>query len=70
MSEEQFAMFANHPTLESIFVQGRNLSTEKVMQVIATMPKLDHLDLGTAKQAQGEVRWFLANRKAALGTRK
>lgn len=70
MSDEQFAMFANHPTLKSIFVEGRDLSVEKVMQVIATMPKLDHLDLGTAKQAQREVRRFLADRKAAGGDRK
>lgn len=70
MSEEQFAMFANHPTLESIFVEGRNLSAEKVMQVIATMPKLEHLDLGEAKGAQREVHRFLANRKAARGNRK
>ncbi len=29
LSDEQFAMFAHHPKLESIFANGRDLTTEK-----------------------------------------
>ena len=64
LSDEQFAMFANHPKLESIFANGRNLTTEKVLQVIATMPKLEHMTLAEA-QAQSAVTRFLAARKTA-----
>lgn len=65
LSDEQFAMFANHPKLESIFANGRNLTTEKVLQVIATMPKLDHMELAEAKATQSSVTRFLAARKSA-----
>lgn len=65
LSDEQFAIFANHPKLESIFANGRNLTTEKVLQVIATMPKLDHMDLRDAKATQSSVTRFLAARKSA-----
>jgi len=65
LSDEQIAMFANHPKLESIFANGRNLSTDKVLQVIATMPKLDHMDLRDAKATQSAVTRFLAARKSA-----
>lgn len=64
LSDEQFAMFANHPKLESIFANGRNLTTEKVLQVIATMPKMEHMTLAEA-QAQSTVTRFLAARKSA-----
>ena len=70
MSDEQFEMFANQATLESLFVNGRNLTTEKVLRVIATMPKLDHLDLGEAKDSQKAVNRFLAGRKSAVGSSK
>jgi hypothetical protein len=70
MSDEQFAMFTHHATLESIFVNGRNLTTEKVLKVISTMPKLDHLDLGEAKDSQKGVNQFLADRKSAVGSSK
>jgi hypothetical protein len=65
LSDEQFAMFANHPKLESIFANGRNLSTDKVLQVIATMPKLKHMDLLEAKATQSAATRFLAARKPA-----
>ena len=65
LSDEQFAMFANHPKLESIFANGRNLSTDKVLQVIATMPKLKHMDLLEAKATQSAATRFLAVRKPA-----
>lgn len=65
LSDEQFAMFANHPKLESIFANGRNLTTEKVLQVIATMPKLEHMELREAKVTQSAVARFLAVRKSA-----
>lgn len=64
LSDEQFAMFANHPKLESIFANGRNLTTEKVLQVIATMPKLERMTLSEAK-AQSAATRFLAARKSA-----
>ena len=64
LSDEQFAMFANHPKLESIFANGRNLTTENVLQVIATMPRLEHMTLAEAK-AQISVTRFLAARKSA-----
>lgn len=64
LSDEQFAMFANHPKLESIFANGRNLTTEKVLQLIATMPKLEHMTLAEA-QAQSAVTRFLTARKTA-----
>ena len=66
LSDEQFAMFANHPKLESIFANGRNLTTENVLQVIATMPRLEHMTLAEAK-AQISVNRFLAARKSASG---
>ena len=66
LSDEQFAMFANHPKLESIFANGRNLTTENVLQVIATMPRLEHMTLAEAK-AQISVTRFLAARKSASG---
>lgn len=65
LSDEQFAMFANHPKLESIFANGRNLTTEKVLQMIATMPKLEHMELREAKVTQSAVARFLADRKSA-----
>ena len=65
LSDEQFAMFANHPNLESIFANGRNLTIEKVLQVIATMPKLEHMDLREAKATQSAVTRVLAARKSA-----
>ena len=65
LSDEQFAMFANHPKLKSLFANGRNLTTEKVLQVIATMPKLEHMDLLEAKATQSAVTRFLAARKSA-----
>jgi len=64
LSDEQFAMFANHPKLESIFANGRNLTTDNVLQVIATMPRLEHMTLAEAK-AQISVTRFLAARKSA-----
>lgn len=64
LSDEQFAMFANHPKLESIFANGRNLTTENVLQVIGTMPRLEHMTLAEAK-AQISVTRFLAARKSA-----
>ena len=64
LSDEQFAMFANHPKLESIFANGRNLTTENVLQVIATLPRLEHMTLAEAK-AQISVTRFLAARKSA-----
>jgi len=64
LSDEQFTMFANHPKLESIFANGRNLTTENVLQVIATMPRLEHMTLAEAK-AQISVTRFLAARKSA-----
>jgi hypothetical protein len=64
LSDEQFAMFANHPKLESIFANGRNLTTENVLQVIATMPRLEHMTLAEAK-AEISVTRFLAARKSA-----
>jgi hypothetical protein len=64
LSDEQFAMFANHPKLESIFANGRNLTTENVLQVIATMPRLEHMTLAEAK-SQISVTRFLAARKSA-----
>ena len=66
LSDEQFAMFANHPKLESIFANGRNLTTENVLQVIATMPRLEHMTLAEAK-SQISVTRFLAARKSASG---
>jgi hypothetical protein len=66
LSDEQFAMFANHPKLESIFANGRNLTTENVLQVIGTMPRLEHMTLAEAK-AQIWVTRFLAARKSASG---
>jgi hypothetical protein len=66
LSDEQFAMFANHPKLESIFANGRNLTTENVLQVIGTMPRLEHMTLAEAK-AQISVTRFLAARKSASG---
>jgi len=65
ISDEQFAIFANHPKLESIFANGRNLTTEKVLQVIATMPNLEHMDLLEAKATQSAVTRFFAARKSA-----
>jgi hypothetical protein len=65
LSDEQFAMFANHPKLESIFANGRNLTTESVLQVIATMPRLEHMTLAEAKATQDSVNRFLAARKSA-----
>ena len=65
LSDKQVAMFANHPKLESIFANGRNLSTDKVLQVIATMPKLKHMDLLEAKATQSAATRFLAARKSA-----
>jgi hypothetical protein len=65
LSDEQFAMFANHPKLESIFANGRNLTTENVLQVIATMPKLDHIELLEARDTQRAVNRLLADRKSA-----
>jgi hypothetical protein len=64
LSDEQFAMFANHPKLVSIFANGRNLTTENVLQVIGTMPRLEHMTLAEAK-AQISVTRFLAARKSA-----
>jgi hypothetical protein len=64
-TDEQFAMFANHPKLESIFANGRNLTTENVLQVIATMPMLEHITLAEAKATQDSVNRFLATRKSA-----
>jgi hypothetical protein len=66
LSDEQFAMLANHPKLESIFANGRNLTTGNVLQVIATMPRLEHMTLAEAK-AQISVNRFLAARKSASG---
>lgn len=65
LSDEQFSMFANHTKLESIFANGRNLSTDKVLQVIATMPKLKHMDLLEAKATQSAATRFLEARKPA-----
>lgn len=65
LSDDQFAMFAHHPTLQSAFLNGRDLSATKVLEVIQTMPKLDHLDVGVNKSLQATVKRFLASRKAA-----
>lgn len=63
LSDDQFAMFANHPTLRSAFLNGRDLSATKVLEVIKTMPMLDHLDVGGNKPLQATVKQFLASRK-------
>lgn len=65
LSDEQFAMLANHPKLESIFANGRNLTTGNVLQVIATMPRLEHMTLAEATATQDSVNRFLAARKSA-----
>ncbi len=66
LSDEQFAMFAHHPKLESIFANGRDLTKEKVLQVIATMPQLNHMELSYAHETQIAVKRFLADRKSAV----
>ena len=65
LSDEQFAMFTNHQKLKSIFANGRALTTEKVLNVIATMPKLNHTELSEASETQRAVKRFLADRKSA-----
>ena len=68
LSDEQFAMFANHQKLKSIFANGRALSTEKVLNVIATIPKLNHTELSEASETQKAVKRFLADRKSAANS--
>lgn len=63
LSDDQFAMFANHATLQSAFLIGRDLSTTKVIEVMKTIPKLNHLDVGVNKDLQTAVNQFLKNRK-------
>lgn len=63
LSDEQFAMLANHPALQSAFLNGRDLSAPKVLQVIETMPMLDHLEVRENRALQVAINAFLANRK-------
>lgn len=64
LSDNQFAMFSHHPTLRSAYLNGHDLSTTKVLQVIQTIPKLNHLEVGENKSLQSAVNRFLAKRKA------
>ena len=65
LSDEQFSMLANQPKLESIFANGRNLTTENVLPVIATMPRLEHMTLAEATATRSAVTRFFAARKSA-----
>lgn len=47
LTDKQFAMFRNHPTLESAFINGNKLSKDEVVKVIGTLTKLNHLSVGS-----------------------
>lgn len=51
LTDKQFAMFRNHPTLESAFLNGSQLSERVVLEVIESLPKIDHLSVGSKNKA-------------------
>ena len=65
LTDKQFAMFRNHPTLESAFINGSKLSEEEVVKVIGTLPKLGHLEVGSNNSLQIAVNQALTRRQAS-----
>ncbi len=46
LTDSQFAMFRHHPTLESAFINGIQLSEQELLDTVGTIPNLMHLDVG------------------------
>ncbi|MFK7817277.1 MAG: hypothetical protein AB8G99_01045 [Planctomycetaceae bacterium] len=66
LTDEQFAMFANHPSLQSAFLNGSKLSPENAMDVIHSLPKLQHISFGGNEQLQKLAEKELTHRKKLL----
>lgn len=46
LSDEQFKAFRGHATLEQLCLDGRQLSRSAVLEVLSSMPRLKHCDVG------------------------
>lgn len=68
LADEQFARLSHHPSLQSAFLNGRDLSESVVIDVIKTIPTLEHLGVGAQnKTLQIAVNQFLGKRKRTSG---
>ena len=47
LTDTQFQLLADHPELESGFLNGERMSIENTLKIIATIPTLKHLNVGS-----------------------
>ena len=47
LTNEQFAIFRDHPRLESAFINGTKLDDERTVELIGQIPNLSHLSVGS-----------------------
>lgn len=62
LTAEQFALFGKHAKLESAFLDCTQISEAQVIEVIQTMPKLRHLEVGPNETLQTAVNRELLGR--------
>lgn len=65
LTDEQFARFRQHATLQSAFLNGSQLSEEETLQTVAALPRLRHLTLDGNERLQAAVGQVLAKRRQA-----
>lgn len=63
-SDRQFAVLTNHPTLESAFMNGRDLSESNVIETIKTIPTPRYRSVDNNKSLQHAVNSFIMRRQA------
>lgn len=64
LTAEQFALFGQHPRLETAFLDCTQIPEAKVLAVIKTMPKLTHLEVGPNADLQAAVNRELLGRES------
>lgn len=62
LTAEQFAFFSKHPRLQSAFLNCTQISEAKTIEVIKSMPKLAHLEVGPNAALQAAVNHELLGR--------
>ena len=47
LTDAQFATFRNHQTLKSAFINGKTLSNDQILEIIETIPNLEHITISS-----------------------
>lgn len=49
MDDERFALLKGHPTLVSLFCDGSQLDRAKAIQIVQSLPKIEHISVGRTR---------------------